>query len=186
MSWRDYQESTFKMKPNYLAVYLVNHQSFQKVIDLGCGSGNDTVYFARKGKSVLAIDRELSENYITQRLSIKELKRVFLQQSFFETVLLPQTDCVYSVFSLSFCDPCSFIILWNKIVQSLKSGGLLAANLFGERDSHSNNSKVSTFTKEEILKLLVDFEIVKWKEQEYNRKSDSLHFHYYDFVAVKK
>lgn len=184
MNWSKYHKNTFQTTPNYLAVYLVNHHSFETVIDLGCGSGNDSVYFARKGKKVLAMDGYLNEEYILSRLTKREIKRVQTQKVFFEEVLLPKVDCIYSVFSLPFCNPCHFAILWNYIVQTLEPGGLFAGNLFGERDSHAKDSKVNVFSEKEVKELLKDFVIIKWKEQEYDK--ESMHFHYYDFVAVKK
>ncbi len=50
LKWEEYQESTYRTKPNYLAVFLANKLSFQSIIDLGCGSGNNTVYMLKKEK----------------------------------------------------------------------------------------------------------------------------------------
>ncbi len=84
------------------------------------------------------------------------------------------------------CAPSKFRKLWDKIFNALPSGGILTANLFGEKCFHKGNENVSTFTKEEVLELLKDYEIIKWKEQEYTREVDNTHWHYYDFIAKKK
>ena len=51
--------------------YFTNHV---EIIDLGCGSGNETVYMLNHGIKVLAVDRQLNEQYILDRVddSIKE------------------------------------------------------------------------------------------------------------------
>lgn len=185
MSWQEYQEKTYKTKPQYLAVYLVNNTNFSSVIDLGCGAGNETVYFLKKGKKVVAIDGFLNESYVLDRISSSEKENLTLINEKFESVNLPQTDAVFSVFTLPFCNTEYFPELWQKIVTCINDNGYLVANLFGERDHHQNFG-LKVFTKDEVLSLLKDFEIIKWKEQEYTRESDNTHWHYYDFVAQKK
>ena len=63
---------------------------------------------------------------------------------------------------------------------------MFVGNLFGDRDYRRNRTDINTFTKEEVLNLLKDYDIKKWKEQEYIRDSDSTHWHYFDFVVTKK
>lgn len=89
-------------------------------------------------------------------------------------------------FSLSFCHPSYFHSLWNEITMSLNEGGILIGNLFGDRDYRRNRIDINTFSKEEVFKLLQDYDIKKWKEQEYIRDSDSTYWHYFDFIAKKK
>lgn len=186
MNWSTYQENTFRTKPNYLTVYLVNKLEFNSVVDLGCGSGNDTVYMLKRGKKVTAIDGSLNEDYILSRIDEKEKNNLTLIDSNFEDITIPKCDVVVSLFSLPFCKPSEFNILWNKINKSLDKGGYLVANLFGERDYHFNDERISNHTKDEVLELLKDYEIIKWKEQEYTRELDNTHWHYYDFIAKKK
>ncbi len=185
MNWSSYQENTFRTKPNYLSVYLANNLEFNTLVDLGCGSGNDTVYMLKKGKRVTAIDGSLKEEYITSRINDDEKTRLTLVNSNFENVIIPKSDAILSLFSLPFCKPSEFNNLWSKIDKALDKGGILAANLFGERDWHMNDERVSNHTKEQVLELLRNYEIIKWKEQEYTREVDDTHWHYYDFVARK-
>ena len=51
-----------------------------------------------------------------------------------QEVALPSADLVYSGFALPFCPPGSFAALWDALLASLRPGGLLACDLFGERD----------------------------------------------------
>lgn len=185
MNWSTYQENTFRTKPNYLSVFLANKLEFKTLVDLGCGSGNDTVYMLKKGKIVTAIDGSLNEKYITSRINDEEKKRLSLIKSDFESVSIPKTDAILALFALPFCKPSEFSNLWNKLDKSLDIGGILVANLFGERDWHLNDDRVTNHTKEEVLALLKNYEILKWKEQEYTKDIDNTHWHYYDFVAKK-
>lgn len=109
-----------------------------------------------------------------------------MQKGKFEEIKLPKTDCILTTFAQPFCSPSKFNDLWNTIYEVLPSGGIFAANLFGDRCFHKENKEVSTFTKEEVLELLKDYEIIKWKEQEYIKDLENKKWHYFDFVAKKK
>lgn len=185
MSWTEYQESTYRTKPNYLTVYLANNLSFNTVIDLGCGSGNDTVYLLKKGKKVTAIDAYLNEDYILNRITNETINNLTMIKDTMENIQLPKSDVILSLFVLPFCNPSQFNEVWQKVTSSINKNGYLVSNLFGERDHHKEFNR-PTFTKDEVLDLLKDFEIIKWKEQEYTRESDNTHWHYYDFIARKK
>lgn len=185
MEWTNHQNHTYKMTPNYLAIYITNNLEFKSVVDLGSGSGNETVYMLKKGKNVTAIDSTMNPSYILDRIPKKLVPNLTIIEETFENVSIPKTDAILSMFSLPFCTPREFPTLWSKIESALSSGGVLAANLFGERHFMSDREDVSTFKRCEVEELLKNFEIVKWKEQEYDR-DDGTHWHFYDFVAIKK
>lgn len=186
MNWKNYQESTKKSQPNYLTIYANHNFVFQTVIDFGCGSGSDSVYLVKHGKKVLAIDQLLEPDYFYSRLPKKYYSSLMFLEGNFEEMRLPKADCVVGLFSLSFCNPSHFEKVWNQIYSSLNSHGVFVGNLFGDRDYRKNRTDINTFTKEEVLNLLKDYDIKKWKEQEYIRDSDSTHWHYFDFVVTKK
>lgn len=184
MDFKDYQERYFKTNPNYLAVYIANNLKFEKVLDLGCGSGNETVYFLKKGKEVIAVDKVINKDYFYSR--IKDDSKLTLVESSFEELELPKVDAIYSTFSLSFYDVNNFLDFWNKMYETLPNGGILAANFFGEKDSFAQNKTVNVFNKDEVMELLSKYEVVKFKEQECDQDETNAHRHYYDFVAIKK
>lgn len=185
MSWNEYQKATYRTNPQYLVVYLANNLKFNTVVDLGCGSGNETVYLLKKNKQVTSIDAYLNEDYILSRIINSQKNNLTLIKESMETVNIPKTDVVVSLFTLPFCEPSKFNILWNNIKESINKGGYLVANLFGERCYHKENG-IPVFTEEEVKELLKDFDIIKWKEQEYTKDKDNTHWHYYDFIARKK
>lgn len=184
MDFKDYQERYFKTNPNYLAVYIANNLEFGKVLDLGCGSGNETVYFLKKGKEVIAVDKVINKDYFYTR--IKDVSKLTLVESSFEEFEIPKVDAVYSTFSLSFYDVENFLNFWDKIYETLPNDGILAANFFGEKDSFAKDKNVNVFNKDEVMKLLSKYEVIKFKEQEYDQDATHTHRHYYDFVAIRK
>ncbi|MDE6292955.1 MAG: class I SAM-dependent methyltransferase [Bacilli bacterium] len=184
MDFKDYQERYFKTNPNYLAVYIANNLEFNTVIDLGCGSGNETVYFLKKGKEVIAVDKIINKEYFYSR--IKDDKKLTLEECAFEDWQFKNADAIFSTFALSFCSVDKFQELWNTLYEVLPKGGILAANLFGKKDTFASEGNVNVFSKEEVLYLLKNYDVVKFKEQEYDQEQTGKHRHYYDFVAIKK
>ncbi|MFG0251484.1 MAG: class I SAM-dependent methyltransferase, partial [Phycisphaerales bacterium JB038] len=65
--------------------------------------------------------------------------RVMLSQAAFERFDFPESyDAVYSGFSLPFCPESEFEDIWWRLRDSLKPGGVLAFQLFGDRDGWAN------------------------------------------------
>ena len=62
--WEEYQKQTYNEPPASNIVEFLKHQNPKTAIDLGCGSGNETVYMVKKGINVTAIDLYLNKNYI--------------------------------------------------------------------------------------------------------------------------
>lgn len=130
--------------------------------DLGCGAGNDTMYLLKKNWKVIAIDREI--DVISKKKSEldKELQKnlQILKMSFENLKLEEKCDLIIAINSLPFCTSDKFDLLWKNIKESLKIGGRIAITLFGVNDEfNKDGSKMTFFTRSEILELLKDFKI---------------------------
>ncbi len=100
-------------------------------IDLGCGTGRDTVFLIKNGWNVLSIDRENTMQMISDKLNTEELKRFrFINQDFESIIELEKNDLVVANFSIPFCDRNYFPKLWNKIVNSISEERLFCRKLF--------------------------------------------------------
>lgn len=92
-------------------------------IDLGCGTGRDTVSLIKNGWSVTAIDRENTIDIIESKLNNEELENLkFICQSFENIKKLEKSDLIVANFSIPFCDKNSFNKLWSSIVDSINYG----------------------------------------------------------------
>lgn len=183
--WSNYQESTYNDNVSNLLIEFLDKYNIETAIDLGCGSGNETVYMIKKGINVLAIDRQLNNNYILDRLEESEKNKVFFLQSTFEDIVLPKTDLVAALFSIPFCEPDKFGLLWNKIYDSINTNGYFIGQLFGDRSCFNELKDVSTFTKEEVNEYLKDYKIIKFEEIDYIRKTDNKRWHYFEIIVQK-
>ena len=101
-----------------------------KAIDLGCGTGRDTIYLIKNNWNVTAIDREDTKNIIEKNLNEKELKRLKFMCQNFENIKLEKNDLTVSNFSIPFCRKNDFNEFWDKIVNSINTGRILHRKFF--------------------------------------------------------
>ena len=127
-----------------LLIYFLNNYKIKDAIDLGCGSGNETVYMLKNGIEVTAIDRQLNKDFILNRLNDKEKEKISFSEQDFETVRLESTDAVTAFFSIPFCNPEHFNELWDKIYESINVNGYFVGQLFGDRDEWKDNELINT------------------------------------------
>ena len=159
-------------------------------IDLGCGDGRDTVEILRQNWKVLAIDKE--PDAIARLLSRSNLNtwQLTTQTLGFEELQLPKSvNLINASFSLPFCLPEAFPNLWNKIFNSLVTGGRFCGHLFGERDSWGNNELINNFTRSQVETLLKPYAIELLEEEEHPGKTplgEDRYWHIFHIVARKQ
>ena len=184
--WTNYQTKTYGDDVCKLLVEFIDKYKVDNAIDLGCGSGNETVYMVKNGIQVLAIDRQLNQDFILNRLSDDEKKLISFMESSFEDIELPKTWLLTAFFSIPFCNPNNFDELWNKIYNSIEDDGYFVGQLFGDRDAWNVVDSINTFPIDKVKDYLKKYRIIKLEEVEYVRESDNKKWHFYDIIAQKK
>lgn len=157
-------------------------------VDLGCGTGRDTLELARRGWRVLAIDAE--DEAIERLRPHADAALVETQVARMEDARWPEAQLVNSSFALPFCEPSVFAELWERIVSSLPPGGRFAGQLFGDRDSWAARGDSMTFlTRGEFERLLEAFVLERlWEEDEDGPTAlgDVKHWHVFHLVARRR
>ncbi|MGM3423662.1 class I SAM-dependent methyltransferase [Pseudomonas benzopyrenica] len=135
-------------------------------LDLGCGTGRDTLVLLEQGWQVLALDAEPEAlSALRERTPALLRGRLETRQARFETVTLPRCDLLNSSFALPFCEPAHFPALWNGITAAVRSGGLFCGQLFGERDSWASKG-VTVVDAAALRRLLQDWDVLLHREEE--------------------
>ena len=184
--WTNYQNETYGDDVCKLLIEFLDNYKIDNAIDLGCGSGNETVYMIKNGIKVLAIDRQLNQDFILNRLSDSEKRLISFKKSSFEDVELPKTKLLTAFFSIPFCNPNNFDELWTKIYNSIEDNGYFVGQLFGDRDAWNVVESINTFSIDKVKEYLKNYNIIKLEEIEYDRESDNKKWHFYDIIAQKK
>lgn len=202
--WGEYRRITSKKLPAKSLVKLLEHLEPGKAIDLGPGSGTDTIYLLEKGWDVLCVDTDdKAEKDIRDLIKVADSlnsrnlyeKFTFCNQDF-ENLKLEKNafDLVIGFNSLFFCRPEKFKVFFKQITDSIKSNGYLIVNLLGKNDDWNKNSNsIKTFlSREEILELLTNFEIRENSiiESEFEKETvvakTPKHWHTFFVIARKK
>lgn len=158
-------------------------------VDLGCGDGRDTIELVRRKWQVLAIDGEAAA--IDRLLDRPDLDTANLQTSVqkFESLSLPAAvDLINGSFCLPFCPPAAFPNFWKTITNSLRIGGRLCGQLFGDHDSWTIYSNMTFLTRAQVEELLQNFEVEFFNEEDHPGKTalgEEKHWHIFHIVAQK-
>ena len=189
-NWNAYYDAVANRPPR--KTILTALAAFDKpgiAVDLGWGDGRDTTEILRQNWAVLAIDRE--SDAITRLLARSDVNTKQLTTqiiSFEELQLSAKVDLINASFCLPFCDPEAFPNLWNKIFNSLTSGGRFSGHLFGDRDSWSSSELINTFTRSQVETLLQSYAIELLEEEEHPGKTpleEDRDWHIFHIVARK-
>ena len=201
---KTYWESKWKRedkigKPNPFAkkiIPLIKKRDLKKILDLGCGDGRDTIYFAKNGFSVLAVD--FSENAIEKlkkELIQRNIKNVKCKVMDISTDLKYMKSCgfdvIYAHLSLHYFDDETTTKIFNELHRILKKNGLIFIKvksindpLYGkgkliEKDMFLYDHIRHFFSKEYMREKLRKFKILRMR-----KTSSVYHKHKSSFIEV--
>jgi tellurite methyltransferase len=195
--WDKYYDETMKATKPWPTLKLA-YENFNKegktnglAVDLGSGSGTDSLFLLKNGWNVHAYDQEA----LAIQILLNRVPEQFLGN--LETVVIPfymmelpvEIDLVNASFSLPFCAPEDFPAVWENIVEHMAVGGRFAGHLFGDKDDWAVNPNYTFHTHEQMLALFKDrFVIESLKVEEGMDKTatgNDKYWHVYHIVAKK-
>ena len=192
--WSEFQKKMTGIPPRPILLKVLelfdNFKGY--AVELGCGSGGDTIHLINSGWKVCAIDGTANgfEN-IRAAISKDKLSDVEFIHANFENLTIPDADLIYSSYSIPFCRKEAFDPFWSKIVKAIKVGGRFAGHLFGEQDGWINFiNNITLKTKAEIIDLFKGFNIEYFDELCEDRLSSNgngiKRWHVFEIIALKK
>lgn len=159
----EFFESTFQVDMESL------YQSFLRylpdnalILDLGCGSGRDTLAFKKKGYQVVATD-------YSKKLVDKASKLVGIDvrfESFYELSELNLYDGIWASASLLHCERKRLPEVIGKILAALKMNGICYMSFkYGEKDRHKDGRDFTDLNELQIRNLLREFDNILLLQQ---------------------
>jgi tellurite methyltransferase len=193
--WSGYYNDTIDKEPNKTAVFA--EKGFSRIVekyalDIGSGTGCDSVYLLERGFHVTSLDQETAGlKILRNRAGPKHSDMLTLVHARMQNYpILPDSyDLINASFSLPFCAKDDFKIVWKNIFQGLKKNGVFAGQLFGFRDAWYGLPEMSFVTNEEVDALMDGYSPEYYVEiDEDGRIADGSvkHWHLFNIVLRKK
>jgi SAM-dependent methyltransferase len=194
-NWKGYYRWIAARPPRELLLRTLDHIDWEGrrrtkrlAIDLGFGSGTDTIELLRRGWRVLAVDQEeAAARFLEKRLPARNRASVTTLVAPLEGLELPSCDLIYASYSLPFCSPAAFPVLWASIRAALVPGGHFAGQLFGDRDEWAGHRVMSFHSSRQIPALTRGFkvELVRETEEDGQAFDGPKHWHVFDLILEK-
>ena len=133
-----------------------------KILDLGCGSGRDSLYFKKKGFNITAIDG--SENLA--KYASKLIGQEVIVSKFEELNLIERFNGVWACASLLHMKEEDLKVLLTKIEKSLEDNGVVYMSFkYGENDYiDDKNRYFNCYIEESITNLIKSTTSLKVEE----------------------
>lgn len=159
--------------PNTFASYLGDNAY---VLDLGCGTGRDSLYFKEKGFKVKCIDGSVNMCKIASEALGQEVEN----KNYFDINYKEMFDGVFACASLLHLKDDDLKIVLKKIYDSLKFNGIMYTSFkYGNDERIEDGRYFNDMTLDKFNNLMNDskcnFEIVKaWNTSQYGTSSEFL------------
>jgi tellurite methyltransferase len=187
--WTEYYDENEDRAPREMLLNVLDAfgGDAHEAVDLGCGSGIETLAMLERGWSVFAIDAEEEAiRRVRKRVPSNLAPRLRTLVSRMEEVELPPTDLVWAGFSLFFCLPDSFDEVWQRVRGAIRPAGRFAGELLGDRDTWAPEDDTSAFTIDQARALFDGFELERFEEEEEDGEACSEPKHWHVFHAVAR
>lgn len=155
-------------------------------VEIGFGDGTETLALLEAGWRVLAIDAApQAEAVLRDRLPAALEDALDVRIAPAQDVPLPAIDLAYAAYSLSFLEPAAFRCLWTDLRASLRPGGFLVVNVFGERDTWAGDPYMTFLDRATVDRMLAGLEVLHLHEEDADGDSFSgpKHWHLFEIVA---
>jgi tellurite methyltransferase len=186
-TWSDYYEANDDRQPRAMLLdVLASFPAPGDAVDLGCGSGIDTVAMHDEGWRVFSTDAaEEAIRRLLARVPSPARARLRTLVATMEDVELPPADLIWAGFSLFFCDPARFPEVWARIEAAVRPGGRFAGQLLGERDTWASDEGITAFARRDARGLFDRWTVERVEEEENDGEACSgpKHWHVFHVVA---
>lgn len=158
-------------------------------VDLGCGTGKDTVELLRRNWKVLAIDySQAGVDALLQRPEAKQYQdNLETRVASFSDTSWSNATLVAALLSLPYGPAENFDAVWQAIRASLLPGGYFVGQLFGPNHYKGMNHIVRR-TRSEVEAMLAGMEVIHLEELslEQTHEGETVYYNYFEIIACNR
>lgn len=133
-----------------------------RILDLGCGSGRDSLAFKNKGYYVDAMD--YSEELVKKATELTDIPVKY--QSFYDLNEVSVYDGIWACASLLHCQRNRLSEVLEKMVQALKPHGVIYMSFkYGDSDREKDGREFTDLNEQQAQELLAQFDQVSLIQQ---------------------
>lgn len=179
-----------RAEPRALLITALEHAgpgAGRVAVELGAGAGGDSRALLAAGWRVHAYDADVTGlDWLRGHVSDAEAGRLDTTVVDLATIdRLPAADLIYSAFTLSWLTPTAFRRVWAGVRAALRPGGVLAVNIFGDRDDWAVEAGTTCLTEAEVRELFLGLQIVHFavRDEHGDAFCGPKHWHVFDVIA---
>ena len=159
----EFTASTFEVDMESLyQPFLAELPEGARILDVGCGSGRDTLAFKNKGYHIDAID--YSEELIKKATELTGIQVKY--QSFYELSEVAVYDGIWACASLLHCQRHRLAEVLQRLLRALKPGGVIYMSFkYGDSDREKDSREFTDLNEQQAQELLAQFDQVSLVQQ---------------------
>lgn len=148
--------STFEIDMQHLYApflrYIPNHA---RILDLGCGSGRDTLAFKQMGYLIDAMD--YSSALVAKARAVTGIN--IRLESFYDLSIKEKYDGIWACASLIHCERDQLVTVLTRILAALKNNGICYMSFkYGDQDRQKDGRDFTDLNEYQAKQLLEEFE----------------------------
>lgn len=158
-----FADSTFQVTMESLyQPFLALLPSNARILDVGCGSGRDSLAFKNKGYEVVAMD--YAEELVKKATELTGIS--VRHQSFYDIAEREAYDGIWACASLLHCERERLVEVLQKLVLALKSGGALYMSFkYGDSDREKDGRYFTDLNEKQAAGLLGQLDSIALLQQ---------------------
>jgi len=177
------------LNPSPIVKSLLNYKKSGKVLDIGAGEGRNSIFLAKNGFDVTALDISKEAGRKLKELASKEdVKINILIEDIINFEFKEKYNIIISIATLHFLRKKYINKVIERVKENTKKGGLNAISVFTEENPNENFPYL--FKTNELKELYNGWEILSYKEfitpLEKHDKAGKWHKHGIAVIIAKK
>ncbi len=156
-NFNEFNQKTYNVNmQNLYEPFLANIPSKGYLLDLGCGSGRDALYFKKHGYQIDAIDYSIKLVELAKRQTGINVRHA----SFYDLNEVEKYDGIWACASLLHCDRNRLTEVIGRIVKALKITGVCYMSFkYGDQDREKDGRFFTDLNETQLETLLMPFDL---------------------------